>query len=148
MSAEVEGALVAAVRARPNDWRSWLVYADWLTEQGDSRGELVALEHRLAVEALSSEERHALRARADALTEMHRESCLAALALPKGSELELHHGFVVGVRLPWSDEALAVLDALVAHPLACSPSSTSSTTTSAPTVCARWPPRSPCVAVR
>jgi uncharacterized protein (TIGR02996 family) len=124
MSAEVERGLVAAVRTRPDDWRAWLVYADWLLEQGDSRGELVMLEHRIAVEPMSRADQRALQRQAYALTRAQHETCLAALALPEGYELELRHGFVVGVRLPWSNRplavpaVLAVLDALVAHPLA------------------------------
>jgi uncharacterized protein (TIGR02996 family) len=41
-----EAALLAAVRAAPDDDGPKLVYADWLIERGDPRGELVALEHR------------------------------------------------------------------------------------------------------
>jgi hypothetical protein len=98
--------------ARADDWASWWVYADWLCD----RGELVALEHRLAFEGLPVEERRALRAQADALTEGQHQVCLETLALPEGSSIQLRHGFVVGVRLPWRDETLAILDALVAHP--------------------------------
>jgi uncharacterized protein (TIGR02996 family) len=37
-------ALLAAVRADPHDERALAVYADWLQERGDPRGELVALQ--------------------------------------------------------------------------------------------------------
>ena len=30
------------LRNHPEDWTSWLVYGDWLLEQGDARGELIA----------------------------------------------------------------------------------------------------------
>jgi uncharacterized protein (TIGR02996 family) len=40
--------LLARLRAHPDDQEAWLVYADWLAEQGDGRGELIALEHRAA----------------------------------------------------------------------------------------------------
>lgn len=36
--------LVAALEAEPDDLAAWAVYADWLTEQGDPRGELISLQ--------------------------------------------------------------------------------------------------------
>jgi uncharacterized protein (TIGR02996 family) len=39
--------LEAHLRAHPTDWERWLVYADWLTDQGDIRGQLIGWEHRL-----------------------------------------------------------------------------------------------------
>lgn len=38
--------LVAHLRSLPDDWDSWLVYADQLTERGDERGQLLVLEQR------------------------------------------------------------------------------------------------------
>lgn len=35
------------IRRDPTDEGAWLVYADWLTEQGDPRGELIFIERRL-----------------------------------------------------------------------------------------------------
>ncbi|MCW5805373.1 MAG: hypothetical protein KIT31_23590 [Deltaproteobacteria bacterium] len=40
--------LVAYLQQLPDDWDSWLVFADALAEAGDARGELLVLEHRLA----------------------------------------------------------------------------------------------------
>jgi uncharacterized protein (TIGR02996 family) len=39
----VTAELRAAIRANPNDREPRLVYADWLIEQGDPRGEWIAL---------------------------------------------------------------------------------------------------------
>ncbi len=38
--------LIAHLRSLPDDWDSWLVFADQLTERGDDRGELLVREHR------------------------------------------------------------------------------------------------------
>lgn len=38
--------LEADLRSDINDWRKWLVYADWLQEQGDARGQLIVMHHR------------------------------------------------------------------------------------------------------
>jgi uncharacterized protein (TIGR02996 family) len=59
--------LEAHLRHHPDDRNSWLVYADWLTEEGDARGQLVMLEHRLETGALSPEERQGLTEQVQAL---------------------------------------------------------------------------------
>jgi uncharacterized protein (TIGR02996 family) len=41
-------AFLDAIRKDPNDDVTRLVYADWLDEQGDSRGEYLRLEHQLS----------------------------------------------------------------------------------------------------
>ena len=40
-------AFLAAIRANPGDEAPRLVYADWLEERGDPRGEYLRLEHQL-----------------------------------------------------------------------------------------------------
>jgi uncharacterized protein (TIGR02996 family) len=108
--------LQAQLRVDLDDWRSWLVYADWLQDQGDARGEVIVLEHRLAAEGLSEEEARRVRARIKALGREHRPTWRQGLELPAGGELECRFGFPVGVRLPWSEGAPAVLARLVDHP--------------------------------
>jgi uncharacterized protein (TIGR02996 family) len=116
---EVEQGLAAAVRADLDGWDAWLVYGDWLTEQGDVRGELIALEHRLAVEALSDKELRAVRRRGGVSARSCRPTAawLAGWAPPPGARLKWRHGFVVGVRTKWRDGTLAVLERLAAHPV-------------------------------
>ena len=116
MTDDVERALVTAVRANPDDWDTLRVFADWLAEQGDVRGELVPLEHQLAT-ALTPDERGVLMRRIKALEEAHREAWLAGWVPPEGVRLDWRHGFVFGVRLPWNDDTLAVLAQLLAHPV-------------------------------
>lgn len=43
-----QGELLAAIRAQPEDDAPRLVYADWLLERGDARGELITLQCRAA----------------------------------------------------------------------------------------------------
>jgi uncharacterized protein (TIGR02996 family) len=40
-----EAEMLAVIRADPDDDQARLVYADWLSERGDERGELLVLEH-------------------------------------------------------------------------------------------------------
>lgn len=42
--------LVAHLQQLPDDWGSWLVFADALTDAGDARGEMLVLEHRHAMQ--------------------------------------------------------------------------------------------------
>ncbi|MCW5802580.1 MAG: TIGR02996 domain-containing protein [Deltaproteobacteria bacterium] len=55
--------LLAAVRADPDDIAARLVYADWLLERGDVRGELIRLQCELAEVPLRDPRRAAMRAR-------------------------------------------------------------------------------------
>jgi uncharacterized protein (TIGR02996 family) len=43
-----DAKLEALIEAAPSDANAYLVYADWLQQQGDVRGELIAVQHRLA----------------------------------------------------------------------------------------------------
>jgi uncharacterized protein (TIGR02996 family) len=43
-----EAGFLRAIQARPEDDATRLVYADWLEERGDIRGEYLRLEHQLA----------------------------------------------------------------------------------------------------
>ena len=49
-------ALERQLRQPSAGWEPWLVYADWLTERGDVRGQMIALAHRLAEGALGPDE--------------------------------------------------------------------------------------------
>jgi uncharacterized protein (TIGR02996 family) len=50
MEDRLEAKLLDAIREKPDDDRARLVYADWLLERGDVRGELIVLEHRERME--------------------------------------------------------------------------------------------------
>ena len=108
-------ALLNILRASPDDTDTWNVFADWLTEQGDTRGELVRLEQRLQEPGLSADERSELQRRVDEWKKTHEETWLQGLLLP-GATLTWRHGFVVGVRLPWNSDTLHIFAAMRAHP--------------------------------
>jgi uncharacterized protein (TIGR02996 family) len=44
---EPANELEARLREAPEDEGAWLVYADWLLERGDVRGEVIRLSHQL-----------------------------------------------------------------------------------------------------
>ena len=111
--------MLAPIRADRNDWGGWLVLADWLTERGDVRGEMVILAHRAATGGGTILEKEELRARIAMLEAEHREVWLDGLRVPEGVQLDWHHGFVFGVLAAYGDETPAFLDALAAHPVGC-----------------------------
>ncbi|MFO0552485.1 MAG: TIGR02996 domain-containing protein [Polyangiaceae bacterium] len=90
-------ALLRAVLERPDDDEPRLVYADWLTEQGDARGELIQVQCELAGMALSRERRRALRAREKQLLQGSRAALASLEALSESSSIE--RGLVSGVTL-------------------------------------------------
>jgi uncharacterized protein (TIGR02996 family) len=73
---DVAADVLAAVYAQPDDDAPRLVYADALQERGDPRGELIALQIRLAIEAGEP----AMRVRERELLREHGDAWLGALA--------------------------------------------------------------------
>ena len=71
-----EEALLAAVYAQPLDDGPRLVYADWLLERGEPRGEFITLQFKRKQSALSEEENR----REKALLKQHGKQWLGALA--------------------------------------------------------------------
>jgi uncharacterized protein (TIGR02996 family) len=74
------------------DLAAFAVYADWLIERGDPRGELIQVQLALEDEALSPRQRQPLQAREKALLDAHARTWLGPLA-----ELLLD----VDIRQPW-----------------------------------------------
>lgn len=70
-----EAALLAAIAAAPDDDRPRLIYADWLLERGEARGELIQIQIALA-RGGGAVDGEALRARERALLEAHQERWL------------------------------------------------------------------------
>jgi uncharacterized protein (TIGR02996 family) len=100
---------------------TFLVYGDWLVEQGDPRGELVAIQARL----IGAPGDRALRAREAQLFAAHRHDWLGALADLPADEFAVSWfcGFVEHARIlrparPPAVHATQVLDALVEIPSA------------------------------
>lgn len=106
--------LLEAVLAHPDDDAARLVYADWLTEHGDPRGELIAVQCELA--RLGEDQllqRHRLEAREAALLSQHGPQWRGALD-SEAIELEFTRGFAShvtildGASLPQVEEFLRV----------------------------------------
>ncbi|MBX3162421.1 MAG: TIGR02996 domain-containing protein [Deltaproteobacteria bacterium] len=118
MSDDVEAGLLAAIRERPEDDAPRLVYADWLTERGDPRGELIAVQCALARLERDDDARPRLEERDRELRTAHEEAWRGELAqLPGFASGYLERGFVR--RLAMDEGALGIhlAAALAAAPL-------------------------------
>jgi len=110
-----DAALEAAIASAPEDAGGYLVYADWLQQRGEPRGELIVVQRALAQAPRDA----ALRAREAALFAEHDDRLLGPLARVEieGARIDWHCGFVrsldLGGRLSELDPAL--LEALLAH---------------------------------
>jgi uncharacterized protein (TIGR02996 family) len=99
--------LEQALREHPDDLATWLVYGDWLLEQGDARGALIQLEQRRA--RARPADRAALDAERDALVKRHQAEWDAAL--PAGvTVVTRRHGFATAVAVEWNDAAPALIE--------------------------------------
>jgi hypothetical protein len=92
------------------------VYADWLTDEGDSRGQMIVLEHRLSRGGLAPLERVAARRRLQELQAQHQPEKLPDWTCPEGTALMWRYGFVIGVRFPREPGWAEALERLAAHP--------------------------------
>lgn len=95
---ELEAEL-AADRSNVDVWR---VYADWLLEHGDPRGELITLE--LEMDGANRDEKRALAARAAALRARYRQHFVGDLALNDGTDNGVLGGAVVTFARGFYDE--------------------------------------------
>jgi uncharacterized protein (TIGR02996 family) len=109
-------ALESQLRAHLDDWDCWLVYGDWLTDQGDERGTFIRLEHRMETEPVSPEEKRELQRQMDQLVLTHGDTW--KVPAPDGVELVWSHGFVVGARRSQRYHPRAPLAELLEHPQA------------------------------
>ncbi|HEY1188677.1 MAG TPA: TIGR02996 domain-containing protein [Gemmata sp.] len=69
-------AFESALRANPHDLAGWCAYADWLTEQGDPRGEFMQVQLALEDETRSKSERAALKEREAEFLKAHEREWL------------------------------------------------------------------------
>jgi uncharacterized protein (TIGR02996 family) len=111
--------LLAAIAAEPETIGNWIVYADWLSDRGDPRGELIAIE--LAIEAgLANDE---ARERHRLLTRDEQQLLSPRLdAESHHLKLQFWRGFITKAQVfgPADDlPTKEVLEALVADPHAC-----------------------------
>jgi uncharacterized protein (TIGR02996 family) len=94
-----------AIAENPEDAAPYAAYADWLTEQGDPRGEFIRVQLALEDEALDSARRSAVRAEEDRLLKAHLREWLgpelAGVIIPGKKDAELQA--TVAFRRGWLD---------------------------------------------
>src|SRR5436309_1145138 len=94
-----DDAFLKATLANPDDDTPRLVYADWLTDRDDPRGEFIALQCLLARTEEADPRRPSLEARERQLLVRHQEQWLGALR-PLLSRWVFRRGFLDGVAVP------------------------------------------------
>jgi uncharacterized protein (TIGR02996 family) len=120
--AALEALIVAA---SPSDTAPYLVYADWLQQRGDPRGELITLYHTMHAQRDPSKFME-LKQREQALRFAHERAWLGAVTVAAAHRLKLDWrlGFVESARIAAttfeSEPPLAdVLGSLLAAPVGC-----------------------------
>lgn len=88
--------LLAQILANPDDEQARLVYADWLTENGDPRGELITVQCSLA--AAKSADKRKLAVREKQLLAKHARTW-SKEAMQDAKEYEIRRGFVAMVKM-------------------------------------------------
>src|SRR5215207_1095926 len=101
-----DAAFLAAIRDRPDDDLPRLVYADYLDERGDPRGEFIRLQCERPTLAADDPRRYELLAREHELLRAHEDEWLGPLAAVVSNH-EFRRGFIAGV--------LVMTEAFVAH---------------------------------
>jgi hypothetical protein len=86
-----------------------------LSEQGDVRGRLIGLEHRLASARLSADQQHKLQSEIDELVAANQGSWSVS-EVPDEWAFEWRHGFIVGLALPLDEVAVTQLGSFLADP--------------------------------
>ncbi len=88
---------------RPDDEAPRLVYADWLGERGDPRGEFILIQCQRSRLSMDDPHRVELEHREEELLDAHRDEWRAALELPDGKEAIFRRGFVEMLELDVED---------------------------------------------
>jgi len=94
----VGGAFLEDIVARPDDDAPRLIYADWLEERGDPRGEFIRLQCALAGMTVGDPRRPALQERERQLLARHAHDWCAPLGLEPG-QCTFRRGFVEVVEM-------------------------------------------------
>jgi uncharacterized protein (TIGR02996 family) len=106
-------ALEAALVADPGDLGSHSAYADWLTEEGDPRGELIAVQLALEDANLSAPQRKKLQQREKALWKAHRADWLGRLASliddagSTGVRIQFARGWIDNLEIDFLSDSVA-----------------------------------------
>ncbi len=101
--AEIEAGLLAAIYATPDEDGPRAIYADWLQERGDPRGELIALQ--LARDPRAHRyDRTPASERIAELLEQHRVAWLGSLGSGLARSVTFERGFLATCAIGWADE--------------------------------------------
>jgi uncharacterized protein (TIGR02996 family) len=82
-----DDTFVEAIRAAPDDHALRLVYADWLEERGDARGQLLRIVHEMSQTAICSAQYRKLRHRRDRLAQSCDPGWLKFMLRPSFPEI-------------------------------------------------------------
>lgn len=100
------------LRDNPDITDHWLVYADWLTEQGDARGTLIVREYQMKDPSISERRRRALREEIADIAQSHRERWLPRWISPDDCQMSWRHGFVLKASCSGDPALLLMIDLL------------------------------------
>ncbi|HEY7426081.1 MAG TPA: TIGR02996 domain-containing protein [Gemmataceae bacterium] len=92
-------AFLQAILANPEDDTPRLVYADWLDERGDPRGEFIRVQCQMAILSADDERRPPLEQQERRLLERHQDEWLGPLRHLLGSWL-FRRGFLEAITVP------------------------------------------------
>jgi uncharacterized protein (TIGR02996 family) len=120
-----ERRLEQGIAAAPNDEERYLVYADWLQQHGDIRGELIVLQHAMDQAPPGSEQRQTFKRAADRLIKKNPTHIFGDLAYSGALdylEADWRWGFLHAVKVgsdgPGTGTAAGMLRVLFALPVA------------------------------
>lgn len=108
--------LESHLREHPEDWNSWLVYADWLTDAGDDRGKLITLRHRLQAGTSGPREYDIQLQQATLLEGKYDQQWRSRGVVSEDITLYLRHGFLIGVWPSWDKGTLQTLAEIESQP--------------------------------
>lgn len=118
-------ALLDAAIATATDASPFLVYADWLQERGDPRGEFIALQHTMQKQS-DPVEFMRLKKQGQALLLAHERAWIGDVTVACGHRVKLDwkHGFIEAVRIGATDNPTepaldSVLASILAAPCGC-----------------------------
>jgi len=116
MAAVTEAALLDAIERDRDAAAPYLVYADWLLQRGDPRGELIVVQDELA--RTTDPERHAaLRAREQAILDAHLSEWMGGEVRGPRIELTWRRGFLERLYLDYREADAGGLARLMRSPL-------------------------------
>jgi uncharacterized protein (TIGR02996 family) len=92
-----EQAFLDAIWESPDDDGPRLIYADWLEEQGNPRGQFIRIQCALAGRELEERQRRELERQEQELLAAHQQEWLGSLCSPR-LRWRFHRGFIVAMQ--------------------------------------------------